>query len=133
MAKSYGTQIDLEFTPETPYVAEWMKNEFSPARGARFKEQGMRTAATSHQGLLAQVNLALIKIALERSDRCVSADDAARWLIEHNYSPASLGNAMGSLFRGAEWVLKGYRPSERASRHRNRIGIWQLAPNSQEG
>jgi hypothetical protein len=119
----------LLFPTGAPYVAPWMRSdtEFDSGLAERFRDRGIRAAANAHQELLAQVKGALIRIARVRSDRCVSADDAARWLIEHNHSPASLGNAMGAIFRGGEWVLKGYRPSERTSRHRNRIGIWQLA------
>jgi hypothetical protein len=128
MAKSGDTQIDL-FTTETPYVAEWVKarsTAFDPKLAAKWKREGMQRAAGSHPELLAQVKLALIQIARGRESRCVTADDAQAWLIAHGYSPASLGNAAGSLFRGDDFVLVSYRPSERASRHGNRGGVWRL-------
>ena len=41
-------------------------------------------------------------------------------------SPSDLANAAGSVFKGGEWTLVGYRMSDRVSRHRNRVGIWRL-------
>ncbi len=127
MAKSDG-QIGLQF--EAPFVPEWLKRsraDFDPALAEGFKTQGMRAAATAHQELLAKAKLALIRIARERSEsRCVTADDGAAWLIANGYSPSELGNASGSLFKGGEWELVGYRQSERASRHKNRVGVWRL-------
>src|SRR5260370_34039583 len=124
-----GTQIDLLFTPEAPYTPEWIrsKSEFDPALAERFKREAMAAAASSpaHQELLRMLRPALIVIALSRSERIATADDASRWLAEHGYEPGALGNAAGSLFRGDNWKLVGYRPSERTSRHRNRVGVWQ--------
>src|ERR1700680_1051600 len=127
MTKSGTQQIDL-FTPEAPFVPEWLRSKtaFDSVLAEKWKSKGMRAAATAHQELLAEVKLALIRIAHGRSDGCVTADDAARWMIEQGLSPGALGNASGSLFRDPEWELVSYCPSERASRHRNRLGVWRL-------
>jgi hypothetical protein len=129
MTKSGTQQIDL-FTPEAPFVPEWLrpKREFDPALAERFKREAMAAAASSpaHQELLRLLRPALVRIALSRSDRSVTADHAQQWLVEHGYSPAALGNAAGSLFRGGQWELVGYRMSARVSRHCNRVGIWRL-------
>jgi hypothetical protein len=127
MAKSDG-QIGL-FTAETPYTPPWKRaNEFDPALAERYKREAMAAAASSpaHQQLLDLLRPVLVKIALSRSDRCVTADDAQAWLAEHGYSPGALGNAAGSLFRSSDWELVGYRKSARVSRHSNRVGVWRL-------
>jgi hypothetical protein len=127
--KNSDGQIDL-FT-EPHYVPEWLRRsqtEFDPVLAERFKREAMSAAASSpaHQELLNLLRPALIGIALSRSERTATADDASRWLAEHGYEPGALGNAAGSLFRGGNWKLVGYLPSERTSRHRNRVGVWQL-------
>lgn len=140
MARKYGvmtmaTKSDgqIGLFNEPSYVPAWKKSStFDPALATRFKNQGMSASANLHQELLAQVKVALVKIARGRDSRCVTADDAAAWLIGHGHSAASLGNAAGSLFKGDEWELVGYRPSERTSRHRNRVGVWRLREHSEE-
>jgi hypothetical protein len=127
--KNIDGQIDL-FT-EAPYVPEWLrrsKTEFDPVLAEKWKREKMAAAASSpaHQELLSLLRPALRAIAAGRSDRCVTADDAQAWLGEHGYEPGALGNAAGSIFRGGEWKLVGYRMSARVSRHRNRVGIWRL-------
>lgn len=129
--KNGTQQIDL-FTPEAPYVPEWLKGRsaiaFDAKLAARYKREAMAAAASSpaHQELLNLLRPALRAIALGRSDRCVTADDAQAWLLEHGYEPGALGNAAGSIFKGGEWTLEGYTMSARISRHRNRVGIWRL-------
>lgn len=127
MTKSGTQQIDL-FTPEAPFVQEWLRSKtaFDSVLAEKWKRKGMRAAASVHRELLAEVKAALITIAGRRESRCVTADDAARWMIEQGLSPGALGNASGSLFRGPEWELVSYCSSERASRHRNRLGVWRL-------
>jgi hypothetical protein len=125
-----GQQIDL-FTPEAPYVPEWLKRsraEFDPVLAEKWKREKMAAAASSpaHQELLNLLRPALVQLALCRDSRTVTADDAQAWLGEHGYGPGALGNAAGSIFRGGEWKLVGYRMSARVSRHRNRVGVWQL-------
>jgi hypothetical protein len=51
------------------------------------------------------------------------AADAQFWLLEHGCEPGTSGNAAGSIVKGCEWKLVGYRMSARVSRHRNRVGI----------
>ena len=133
MMATKSEQIGL-FTTETTYVPAWKKSrpEFDATLAEHFRSQGMTKSASAHQALLAQVRVALVKIACSRESRCVTADDAQLWLVEHGYSPGALGNAAGSLFRGSEWSLVSYRPSERTSRHRNRVGVWRLREHSEE-
>jgi hypothetical protein len=128
-AKNSDGQIGL-FPDVAPSVPEWVSGRsavgFDAKLAARYKRQAMAAAARSHQALLDMLRPALRALALARSDRCVTADDAQAWLIEHNYSPASLGNGAGSLFRGSEWELAGFSKSTRVSRHSGRNGIWRL-------
>jgi hypothetical protein len=120
-------QIDL-FT-ETPYVAAWQRSAVFDAKLAeRFKREAMAAAAASpaHQELLRLLRPALVRLALCRDSRTVTADDAQAWLADHGYAPGALGNAAGSLFKGGEFELVGYRKSVRVSRHCNRVGVWRL-------
>jgi hypothetical protein len=130
--KSSDGQIDL-FANET-YVAPWLKGRstvaFDPVLAERFRDQGICAAANAHEELLAQVKTALITIAGGRESRCATADDAARWLVANGYKPSELANASGSLFKGGQWELVGYSPSQRTSRHKNRVGIWKLKSGS---
>src|ERR1700692_754732 len=126
---SDGQQIDL-FTASDTYVAPWLKGRstaFDSELAERFKQEAIAASASSpaHRELLRVLRPALIVIALSRSDRTATADDASRWLAEHGYEPGALGNAAGSLFRGGNWKLVGYSKSDRVSRHRNRVGIWR--------
>jgi hypothetical protein len=128
---SDGTQIDLLFTPEAPYVPEWLKRsraEFDPVLAEKWKREKMGAAARSpaHQKLLDLLRPALRELALSRADRCVTADDAQRWLLANGYKPSDLANGAGSIFKDKEFELVGYRPSERASRHKAVIGLWRL-------
>jgi hypothetical protein len=133
MTKSGTQQIDL-FTPEASYAPEWLqrsKTAFDPALAEKWKREKMAAAASSpaHHELLTLLRPALRAIALSRDCRTVTADDAQAWLITNGYEPSELGNAAGSIFRGGEWKLVGYRKSARVSRHSNRVGIWQLKEN----
>ena len=122
-------QIPLLFPGEAPYVAPWLRKTaqgFDAGRAEKARAAGMRAAASSHQLLLAVLRRELIRIAEGRVTRSVTADDAQAWLLERGYPTTALGNAAGSLFRGGTWVCVGYKPSERVSRHRNRIAVWQL-------
>jgi hypothetical protein len=129
MPKS-NAQISL-FVPEPPYVAERHNRpntDFDSALAERYKLEAIAAAASSlaHQELLDILRPVLVTIARSRESRCVTADDAQAYLVERGLSPGALGNAAGSLFRGDEWKLVGYRPSDRVSRHRNRVGVWRL-------
>ena len=127
--KNIDGQIDL-FPAEAPYVAPWMKarTAFDPALAEKFKREAMRAAAASpaRQELLRAVRSALRQIAISREDRCVTSDDGAAWLLAHGHSPSDLGNGAGSVFRGNEWELVGYKKSIRVSRHSGAHGIWRL-------
>lgn len=57
----------------------------------------------------------------------VTADDVVATCADRGVDlPRMLGNAMGALFRGAEWEMVGYEKSERVSRHGNVIRVWRL-------
>jgi hypothetical protein len=116
------------FAADPPYVAPWFRDKsgaFDAERSEKEKRAGMSASASARQLLLDVLRRQLVRIAVSRTSRSVSADDAQEWLAENGYDPAALGNAAGSLFRSEDWVLVGYVPSERVSRHRNRVGVWQ--------
>jgi hypothetical protein len=124
MVKNGDNQFGLFSDTYTP---AWKKSapEFDPQLAEKWKREALEGAARKHQVLLDVLRPELIKIALSRDDRCVTADDAQAWLIDHGY-PGALGNAAGSLFRSSDWELVGYRPSERTSRNRSIVGVWKL-------
>lgn len=86
--------------------------------GTQLKLAGMSLAAEKRSADLQEARAYLVKLAISRSDRCVSAEDVARW---------QLGNAAGSLFRGEEWAWAGYfKESNSISRHSGAIRVWKL-------
>jgi hypothetical protein len=67
------------------------------------------------------------RLALERKDREVTADDVQLQLQGLGFGPGALGNAAGSLFVGPEWQFTGlWRKSERASNHAHQNRVWRL-------
>jgi hypothetical protein len=99
---------------------------FSKPVGEAAKRIGMEQAAENRSELLAQVQAALIEIAMRRDSREATADDGQEWLIQHGYHPSDLGNAAGSMFPRDRWICVGTRNSSRVSRHANQIRIWRL-------
>ncbi len=100
---------------------------FDAKLGEELKNRGMNVAATKRQAVLQKARQAVKEIAISRPGRCVTADDAQRWLIQNGHHPAELGNAAGSLFRSQEWEFTGnWTKSVRVSRHRNILRIWRL-------
>lgn len=102
---------------------------FDAAASAQAKEAGMLQAATNKASLLEHARGRARAIARSRANREVTADDVARALEADGISVFALGNAAGSLFRGAEWEWTGrWQPSERVHAHRNPLRVWRLTP-----
>lgn len=86
---------------------------------------GMRSAALSKKEVLASAQHAVRMMALSRSSRTATADDAAKFLAEAGLEP--LGNAAGSLFKGKDWEFTGcWKASERVSNHKHLNRVWRL-------
>lgn len=94
------------------------------------KDQGRDAARYS----LPAWNLHLMKAArlqahiIARLNGTVTADDVVRYFSDHGIDlTAKLGNAMGSMFRGAEWEWTGdYVKSARVHAHSNLLRVWKL-------
>jgi hypothetical protein len=100
---------------------------FDAAASSAAKEEGMNLAANSRKEILRKTRAALVGIALNRDDRCVTADDAQRWLEDNGYGVGALGNAAGSLFRGDDWEFTGrWIKSARVISHANDLRVWRL-------
>jgi hypothetical protein len=65
-------------------------------------------------------------IALGHTLGEVTADDVFRRMMNYGEQPELLGNAAGSIFRGAEWECVGWKQSERKTNHARAIRIWRM-------
>lgn len=91
---------------------------FDLPKGEALKQRGMEVAASTRIEDLELARQELRIIAQGRPDRCVTADDAARF---------NLGNSAGSLFRGGEWEFTGrWEKSKRPARHANNLRVWRM-------
>lgn len=100
--------------------------QFDSVKSRAAKAQGMDQAAERRRVTLELAREGLRKMARARIDRCVTADDAQRYLEELGYPPGLLGNAAGSLFRGADWRWTGrWIRSARVQSHANDLRVWE--------
>jgi hypothetical protein len=103
------------------------QGEFNFEAGERAKKEGMELATDGRQEILALARRAVKEIALKRTSRQATADDAQAWLILHGYKPSDLGMAAGSIFTTGEWVPTGKLTySKRVSSHLRPIQVWRL-------
>jgi hypothetical protein len=88
-------------------------------------EAGIDLAAENNRPLLGLARR--LAAELGRRQRFVTADDVQRALVERNLPESSLGNAAGSVFRGAKWKWDGVsvRKSERVASHGRLIRVWE--------
>lgn len=93
---------------------------FNRSLGRQLALNGMEMAAEARADALAYARA--VAFRLGRGGAPVTADDVQAVLIEQNID---LGNAAGSIFRGA-WELFGYTKSTRVSNHGRVIGVWRL-------
>jgi hypothetical protein len=104
---------------------------FSLFEGVAEKEAGLELAASSKNQLLERVRRHLRNLARDRDNRCVTADDATKFLVGIGEPDRALGNAAGSLFRSAEWEFTGcWTPSVRVSNHARVLRVWRLRDDS---
>jgi hypothetical protein len=85
--------------------------------GKQLKLRGMTLAAAKRNADLEWARAHLVKLAMSRPSREVSADDAAGF---------KLGNAAGSLFKCPEWLFVRFKLSETESRRCGVQRIWRL-------
>lgn len=103
-----------------------MRSLFDALASESARERGMATAASNRRELLATARALAVEIARRREDRCVTADDVQRALVERGVGIHELGNAAGSLFKGKGWRATGrYVKSQRVHAHANRIAVWE--------
>lgn len=99
---------------------------FDFAAAEKAKQLGMDLAATSKRELLEFARRLAIEIALSRPSREVNADDVQKELHSRGVGIFTLGNAAGSLFRGAHWLWTGkWVKSERIHSHSNQLRVWR--------
>lgn len=103
-----------------------MGDLFDAVAGERAKQEGMARAADNRAVLLEMARGFAHQHALLHGT--VTADDVARQMAVHGFSPSALGPAAGSLFKTSEWEWTGeYVKSIRVSNHSRMIRVWRLA------
>ena len=104
-------------------MTELQDDLFNLPEALRRKDEGMKQAAARDMTLLDYARR-LARIVAETYGT-VTADDVQLRLDEYGCGP--LGNAAGSLFRGAEWEFTGdWRTSDRISNHARMNRVWRL-------
>lgn len=95
--------------------------------GMAERDKGITHAAECRNVLVQAVRQHLEGIARERSNRCVTMDDALPFLELTGRTPRDLGNAAGIIFRYPAWECTGLTtPSVRRSSHARRLLVWRL-------
>jgi hypothetical protein len=100
-----------------------MTDLFDHAASRQAKADGMELAATNRAERLAYAR----QVALEVTPigGVCTADTVYQAVLDRGISP-DLGNAAGSLFRGAHWQFTGrWEPSRRISNHARANRIWE--------
>lgn len=93
----------------------------------RLKEQGMAQAAENRSELLAIARDCAIWYARYLGHGTCTADDVAQAMHSRGYNYSDLGNAAGSIFKGADWNFTGtYVKSKKVSAHARDIKVWRL-------
>ncbi len=100
--------------------------EFNPDEAERRKRKGMDDAAQARADLLELARTVAVRIAERQPDRLCTADDVQLHLISLGFEPDELGNAAGSIFRGARWQFVEFIRSARTTNHRRIIRVWRL-------
>jgi hypothetical protein len=104
-----------------------MSETFSLFAGVAARDMGIATAAESRNPLVDKVRQFLRKLAKDRDNRCVTADDAYAYLKQIGEEERTLGNAAGALFKSGEWEFTGcWTPSTRVSNHARMVRVWRL-------
>ena len=100
------------------------KLSFDLPRAEAHKTSGMDAAAKYRKGLLSRAQAIAHKLAAD--GRSITCDDVFEALDIGSDAPLCLGPAWGSVFRGKDWVMVGWRKSKRVSNHARAIRIWRL-------
>lgn len=99
---------------------------FDYAESQRHADLGIAVAAENNATLLVQAKQIAVRVAMEKPDRCISADDVQERLMVLGWPQNALGNAAGSLFRGREWRFTGRTVnSRRIQSHARMMRVWQ--------
>jgi len=102
---------------------------FDQAKARELKEEGMKVSRENPEriSLLEVAREGARKAAMGRLSRHATADDSYIYLTSLGFDQFSLGNAAGSIFRGAEWSHTGeFKPSIRSSNRGHLVRVWRL-------
>jgi hypothetical protein len=106
---------------------EMSAGAFDLFAGESARDCGITHAAESKNQLLNKVRAHLRALAASRPNRCVTADDATKYLVEIGEDERALGNAAGSIFHCDGWEPTGcWTPSIRVSNHARYLRVWRL-------
>lgn len=101
-------------------------NLFDLTTGLSLKLSGMKAAAESQEGALAQARMVAIDIAINKPCRTTDSDEVCGKLEELGLQ-SNLGPAAGSIFKTSDWEFTGQRRrSHRITNHAREIKIWRL-------
>lgn len=121
--QEFGSPQVAEIADKT--VRDNLHKAFDSVEAEQLKREGMDEAARKRADILLLAKPYARRFA-EWSGTCC-ADDVLRYIMGLGYSPADLGNAAGSIFRGPEWEFTGtWIPSNRTSNHRRYLRVWRL-------
>lgn len=98
---------------------------FDVQKSLAAKEHHKAAATVKRQILLCKARQLAREIALNDAHHRCRMDQVMLRLIQLGYSPKDLGNAAGSVFKTAEWVFAGWKPSHRVSNHHRQTMVWQ--------
>ena len=105
-------------------MLDFDRRTFSEEISQVAKYVGMRSAAMSHKEVLEAARNAVRLVALSRTSRTATADDAQKFAAQ---AGMDLGNGAGSLFRTDDWEFTGrWEPSTRVSNHGRFNRVWRL-------
>jgi hypothetical protein len=106
-------------------MLDFDRRTFSEELSQVAKFVGMRSAAMSHKEVLEAARNAVRLVALSRTSRTATADDAQNFLVDAGLPP--LGPAAGSLFLAKDWAFTGqWQTSTRVSNHGHQNRVWRL-------
>jgi hypothetical protein len=105
---------------------------FDLAEGERRRDAGLKDAenVAGRLTVIKACRAAMVSLALTRTKRTVTSDDAQAWLISTN-TLTHLGNAMGSMFRCPGWQYAGTAKTKRPEGHARRVSVWRFVGDVQ--
>jgi hypothetical protein len=91
--------------------------------GRQLKEHGMSRVESHNSHFMAEARKVARSFALSGGE--VTIEEVRRYLEERGIAPRH-PNAWGTVFKGAEWICTGFKPSGISSARGRMIRYWKL-------